>query len=211
MSRKSHLLRSAWAGAEYAPALLLAAGVAALGVPTARAQTTATVAVNAGSSLATISPNAFGINTAVWDSVLTDSKLPALVSGAGITAMRYPGGSTADTYNWQTNSINPNLGGYANPSNGFDTFMTLAKAAGATPVITVNYGSDTAGTGGGTPAFAADWCNMPTSPRATASNTGKSATSNTATANMAPSGRPICTPRMIPPPMAATWCNSPAP
>jgi hypothetical protein len=157
MSRKSHLLRSVWAGAEHAPALLLAAGVAALGVPTARAQTTATVAVNAGASLATISPNAFGINTAVWDSVLTDSKLPALVSGAGITAMRYPGGSTADTYNWQTNSINPNLGGYANPSNGFDSFMTLAKAAGATPVITVNYGSDTAGTGGGTPAFAADW------------------------------------------------------
>ncbi len=160
MSRRTHLLRSVWAGAEHGtrvPAALLLASVVTVAAPSLRAQTTATVTVNAGTALATISPNAFGINTAVWDSVLTDTKLPGLISGAGITAMRYPGGSTSDTYNWQTDTINPNLGGYANPTNNFDNFMTLAKSAGATPVITVNYGSDTAGTGGGTPAFAAAW------------------------------------------------------
>ncbi len=160
MSHRTHLRRSIWTGSQHAsraPAAMALATVAAMATPCAHAQTSATVAVNTGTALATISPNAFGINTAVWDSVLTDTKLPGLIGGAGITAMRYPGGSTADTYNWQTNSINPNLGGYANPSNNFDNFMTLAKAAGATPVITVNYGSDTAGTGGGTPAFAAAW------------------------------------------------------
>jgi hypothetical protein len=35
--------------------------------------------------------------------------------------------------------------------------MGVAKASGATPIITVNYGSNAAGTGGGTPALAAAW------------------------------------------------------
>jgi hypothetical protein len=124
---------------------------------TATAATSAAVTVSAGTSLATIPATAQGVNTAVWDTNLLDASVPGLVSGAGITAMRYPGGSTSDTYNWQTNSIVPGLGGWANPANTFDAFMGVAKAAGATPIITVNYGSNAAGTGGGTPALAASW------------------------------------------------------
>ena len=37
-----------------------------------------------------------------------------------------------------------NGGGYANPSNGFDDFMGIARKVGASPIITVNYGSGTA-------------------------------------------------------------------
>jgi hypothetical protein len=107
--------------------------------------------------MASIPPTAFGLNTAVWDGNLLDAAVPGLLTAAGITALRYPGGSTSDTYNWQTNSIVPGQGGYANPSNGFDAFMVMAKKARAAPIITINYGSNQAGNGGGTPAYAAQW------------------------------------------------------
>jgi alpha-L-arabinofuranosidase len=35
--------------------------------------------------------------------------------------------------------------------------MGVAAKSGATPILTVNYGSNTSGNGGGTPAFAAAW------------------------------------------------------
>jgi hypothetical protein len=144
-----------------APAMALAAGLALLAAPfaaaPAAAQTTATVTVNAGTDLATIGPAAFGVNTAVWDGNLMDSAVPGLLTNAGIGALRYPGGSTSDQYNWQTNAIVPGQSSFANPNNDFDAFMGLVKKIGATPVITVNYGSNTAGNGGGTPAFAASW------------------------------------------------------
>jgi len=123
------------------------------------AQTTSTVQVAAGTTLSTIPALAFGINSAVWDGNLLDTAVPGLLTNAGISAIRYPGGSTSDDYNWQTNSIVPNQGGYANPNNTFDAFMGLVKSTGSTPIITVNYGSNSTGNGGGTPAFAASWVN----------------------------------------------------
>jgi hypothetical protein len=61
--------------------------------------------------------------------------------------MRYPGGSYSDIYNWQTNVAQ---GGYDAPNTSFADFMGTAKAAGAHPIITTNYGT-------GTPALAASW------------------------------------------------------
>ncbi|MGA2125498.1 MAG: hypothetical protein ABSG76_05020 [Xanthobacteraceae bacterium] len=140
---------------------MLVAGLAFVsalgGAGPAIAQTKAAVSVSAGTTLNTIPPAAFGVNTAVWDGDLLDAAVPGLLSKAGITALRYPGGSTSDDYNWQSNSIVPGQGGFANPKNGFDAFMGLVKSTGATPIITVNYGSNTAGNGGGTPSFAAAW------------------------------------------------------
>ncbi len=129
----------------------------AIGPMTAQAQTTSTVTVNAATSLAVIPATGFGLNTAVWDANLLDSDVPSLLTTLGIGALRFPGGSTSDDYNWQTDSIVPGQGGYANPVNTFDAFMSLAKSVDASPVITVNYGSNTSGNGGGTPAFAASW------------------------------------------------------
>lgn len=123
----------------------------------ASASTTATVTVDPATVLSTIPSTAAGINTAVWDGDLLDSAVPSLMESAGIKAMRYPGGSTADLYAWSTNSIVPGQTSYANPNNDFDAFMGVAKASGVTPIITVNYGSNTAGNGGGTPAYAASW------------------------------------------------------
>lgn len=128
-------------------------------VSAASAQTAVSVGVNAGANLATIPPQGFGLNTAVWDGNLLDGVVPNLLKQAGVAALRYPGGSTSDVYNWQTNSIVPGQGSYANPSNNFDAFMGVARSVGAAPIITVNYGSNQSGNGGGDPAYAAAWVN----------------------------------------------------
>jgi len=143
------------------PAALLSCALTflltAVGPMSAQAQTTGTVSVNAGTSLAVIPATGVGLNTAVWDANLLDSEVPSLLTGIGIRALRFPGGSTSDDYNWQTDSIVTGQGGYANPVNTFDAFMRVAKSVDASPIITVNYGSNTSGNGGGTPAFAASW------------------------------------------------------
>jgi len=121
------------------------------------ASTVTNVTVNAGTSLGAIPSTAFGVNTAVWDANLLDGQVPGLLQQAGVNLLRFPGGSTSDSYHWQTNSITPNQGGYANPSNTFDAFESQVRKAGAQAMVTVNYGSNAAGTGGGDPAEAAAW------------------------------------------------------
>jgi hypothetical protein len=123
----------------------------------AAADTTVQVTVDAQSSLGTLPETAFGINASVWDGHLLDAGLPALLSQAGTTTLRYPGGSTADVYHWQTNSITQGQDGYADPNNTFDAFMGLAKQTSAQTILTVNYGSNAAGTAGGDPQEAAAW------------------------------------------------------
>ena len=142
-NRSCHRLRSLLA---FCPLLLAGAAVPSL------AQTAATVTVNAASPLATIPTAAFGVNTAVWDSGLFAPAIPHLLTSVGVTALRFPGGSTSDEYHWQTGT-----GGGGNPAITFDKFMGLVQQIKAVPIITVNYGSDAAGTGGGDPSEAAGW------------------------------------------------------
>jgi len=119
--------------------------------PVPDAQITIDVRLSPG----TIPASAFGMNTAVWDNNLRDSDVPGLMRRAGVTMLRFPGGSTADVYHWRDNSFT--LGhGYVNP-NTFDSFMGVAHQIGAQAFITVNYGSNTTGTDGGDPAEAAAW------------------------------------------------------
>jgi alpha-L-arabinofuranosidase len=109
----------------------------------AKASSTIAIDVNAAQSLGTVSNVATGLNTATFDGHLNDSAVIPALTGAGVDALRYPGGSTADAYHWQTNTT-VNGQGYANPANGFDDFMGIAQKTGASPIITVNYGSGTA-------------------------------------------------------------------
>jgi len=119
------------------------------------AQTTATITVSANTPLGTIPGTAVGVNTAVWDGNLLDAAVPGLLGQAGVTTLRFPGGSTSDDYHWQNNSTSD--GAYVNPSNTFDAFMGVAHQAGAAPILTVNYGSNAADNGGGDPNEAAAW------------------------------------------------------
>ncbi len=115
----------------------------------------AAVTVNVANTMATMPPQGLGVCTAVYDNVLINSGIAPLLKAAGITALRYPGGSYADIFNWQTTTVN---GGYVNSSDSFDNFMnTDVNPAGAQAIVTVNYGSNPANNAGGDPLVAAAW------------------------------------------------------
>ena len=132
-----------------APVVLLGAALlaAAPALP-ANAATAASVTINATAGIGTIPAGAIGLDTAVYDGDMNDAAIPPLLKAAGIDAMRYPGGSYSDIYNWQTQTAVD--GGFVAPNTSFANFMTTANSAGAKPIITVNYGT-------GTPSLAAAW------------------------------------------------------
>ena len=132
-----------------AVAVLATAGLAAPAAQHAAAATaTDAVTVNATSGLGAIPSGAIGLNTAVYDSDMNDTPIPGLLKAAGVDALRYPGGSYSDIFNWQTNTAAG--GGYVAPGAGFSSFMSTAQSVGAQPIITLNYGT-------GSPALAAAW------------------------------------------------------
>src|SRR6516165_7848149 len=133
-----------------ASVVLLAAALlaAAQARPASAATTAASVTVNATAGLGAVPAHAIGLNTAVYDGDMNDAAIPPLLKAAGVDALRYLGGSYSDIYNWQTQTAA--AGGYVAPNTSFANFMTTANAAGAQPIITVNYGT-------GTPSLAAAW------------------------------------------------------
>src|SRR5260221_273355 len=92
-------------------------------------------------ALGPVPAGAIGLDTAVYDGDMNDAAIPPLLKAAGIDALRYPGGSYSDIYNWQTQAAAG--GGYVAPNTSFANFMTTANPAGAQPIITVNYGTGT--------------------------------------------------------------------
>ncbi|MGD0678691.1 MAG: hypothetical protein ABSC94_25060 [Polyangiaceae bacterium] len=99
-----------------------------------------------------------GIDTAVYDGYLISSAVATSLKAAGVQALRYPGGSYADIFNWQTTTVNGTGNVYVDTTDTFDNFMnTLVNPAGAKPIITVNYGSNTTNNGPADPSEAAAW------------------------------------------------------
>lgn len=139
--------RARWLGLASAVAVAAAGVTTVAAVQPASAASAATVSVNAGQSRAPFSAVAVGTNVAVYDGNMNDSNIPGLLKSGGIGAVRYPGGSYADIYHWQTNTTD---GGYVAPNTSFDAFMGTVRAAGAQPIVIADYGS-------GTPQEAADW------------------------------------------------------
>ncbi|WP_194893763.1 ricin-type beta-trefoil lectin domain protein [Catenulispora pinisilvae] len=136
-------------------ALALAAGgtiaavaPAASAQPLVSASTSATVTVNADQFLATLPATGTGVNFAVYDGTIATSPVQSALRTGGLGAVRYPGGSYADAYHWQTNTVDG--GGYVAPNTDFDDYMGTVRAAGAQAIITADYGS-------GTPQEAAAW------------------------------------------------------
>ncbi|WP_045747827.1 cellulose binding domain-containing protein [Actinoplanes rectilineatus] len=115
--------------------------------PAAAAATDVRVDVDVRAGLATVGDTAIGVNHAVWDSQLGTPAVTGLLRDAGVQMVRYPGGSYADIYHWETHTA---PGGYVAPDTDFDTFMAGARATGAEPMIIANYGT-------GTAQEAADW------------------------------------------------------
>ena len=110
------------------------------------------------SEVAVVPEAGYGVGMSVYDNDFTPADLPAKLKAAGVTALRFPGGSYSDAYHWQTNAATPGTGIYINANDTFDHFMSMdALPAGAQVILTVNYGSNAAGTGGADPAEAAAW------------------------------------------------------
>ena len=79
-------------------------------------------------------------------------------------SLRYPGGSYADLYHWSTHTgtFTPASGAGSNtifvaPDTHFGAFLLFMEKVGANALITVNYGMNSLGTGGGEPKEAAAW------------------------------------------------------
>jgi len=122
------------------------------------AQKTARVQVNVKTQLAVVPAAGYGVHMSVYDNDFTPPDLPNKLKAAGVTALRYPGGSYADLFHWKTTSGTAGAKVYIHPNDTFDHFMTEdVLPSGAQAILTVNYGSNAAGTGGGDPAEAADW------------------------------------------------------
>jgi hypothetical protein len=122
-----------------------------------------TVSVDQSSSGAAISDKLLGMNMAAWFDPTDPAVVPAF-QAAGIKAVRWPGGSWSDIYHWQTNSTcqgtPPNLttGGWAQPNATYQNVINqLAIPGGLDVALTADYGTNSACTGGGDPAEAANW------------------------------------------------------
>ena len=104
--------------------------------------------VNAQTAIRTINGRLYGVNLAVWDRYLSRPPTPAILSAISAGAVRFPGGSASDDYDWQTGR--PVSGRQFHWPADAATFARVTQAQGVQPFITVNYGS-------GTPEQAAAW------------------------------------------------------
>ncbi|HMF41835.1 MAG TPA: hypothetical protein VKQ32_14255, partial [Polyangia bacterium] len=125
--------------------------------------TTATVTATLGTTVqATVSPDFFGIHTSVYDGNMQLPTTPDYLRTAGITSLRWPGGSYADLYHWSTNTgtFTPASGAGSNTifiadNTDFGHFLLFMEKVGAKALITVNYGMNLNGSGPGEPKEAA--------------------------------------------------------
>ena len=100
-----------------------------------------------------------GVNLAFYYPQAFDPVYAPLFSAAGVGLVRWPGGSQADFYHWQTGA--PSSCDPSQPvPHSFDDFMqTIPAALQASVAITANYGSNSDCTGPDDPNEAAAWVN----------------------------------------------------
>src|SRR5271163_1870590 len=128
---------------------------------TAKVTVTATVATTVTVDLASSGPavtdKLLGMNMAVWyDLVSNKTGIVDAFQAAGITQVRWPGGSDSDLYHWATNSECD--GGYSDVNDTFSNFVNdMAVPANLDVALTADYGSNAACNGGGEPSEAAAW------------------------------------------------------
>ena len=115
------------------------------------------VAVDLGSSGPAVTGKLLGMNMGVWyDLLANQTAIVDAFHAAGITQVRWPGGSDADLYHWAANSECD--GGYADANGTFSNFVNdMAVPANLDVALTANYGSNPSCNAGGEPSEAAAW------------------------------------------------------
>ena len=103
-----------------------------------------------------VSDQLLGMNMAAWYDVVTnDTGIVNAYQTAGIKAVRWPGGSWSDAYNWETNT---ECGSTANGNDSFTNFVNdIVIPAGLDVALTADYGTGKNCTGPGDPTEAAAW------------------------------------------------------
>ncbi len=109
-----------------------------------------------------MSPVAVGVQTEVSDNNLMTVDTINTVRAGAVTALRYPGGAVSSVYHWSSNTqtnwhSTEKTNFWIPPANHFGNFVALLNQTGTQAIVTVNYGSNLTGTGGGEPAEAAAW------------------------------------------------------
>ena len=116
------------------------------------------VTVNQAVAGPAVTNQLLGMNLAAWYDVTNSTNGPAIVSAfqtAGIKAVRWPGGSWSDEYNWETNT---ECGSTANSDDDFTDFVNkLVIPSGVDLALTADYGMGKSCTGVGDPTEAAAW------------------------------------------------------
>jgi Cellulose binding domain len=92
-----------------------------------------------GSAVLSGSLDPLGVNTAAWDTNFTDPAIASDLSAASTGLIRYPGGSWADEYLWESNTVN----GSAQPVDFAQYSSQVDAISGGQKFVTVDYGSDT--------------------------------------------------------------------
>jgi hypothetical protein len=115
------------------------------------------VTVDLTSSGPAVTNKLLGMNMAVWyDLMANQTGIVGAFQAAGITQVRWPGGSESDLYHWATNTECD--GGYADSNDIFSNFVSdMAVPANLDVALTADYGSNAACDGGGDPSEAAAW------------------------------------------------------
>jgi len=118
----------------------------------------AVIAVDQSSTGPAVTDQLLGMNLAAWYDVTNSTNAPAIkdaFQAAGIKAIRWPGGSWSDAYNWETNT---ECGNYANTDDDFtDVVNKLVIPTGLDLALTADYGTGKNCTGPGDPTEAAAW------------------------------------------------------
>src|SRR5580658_3305337 len=115
------------------------------------------VTVDLTSSGPAVTDKLLGMNMGVWyDLVSNKTGIVDAFQAAGITHVRWPGGSDSDLYHWANNSMCD--GGYADENDTFSNFVNHMAVPGNLDVaLTADYGSNAACNAGGEPSEAAAW------------------------------------------------------
>lgn len=134
-----------------------AVGSAVTQTTTLTVEPAVTVCLTPSCSGPKISNLLLGMNLAMWyDDVGNASSILGAFHTAGIAAVRWPGGSDSDEYQWATNSGCGGLNPVAD--DDFADFEThVAIAGGLDLAVTADYGSDPTCNGPGLASQAANW------------------------------------------------------
>ena len=143
--------------------LLLVSAAALISAP---GQQPINVTIDTAKVLNPLTSGTVGVYTQLGDQDLLTPKTIDTLRVGGFTALTFPSGynASADAYHWSTNSLTPHPGNadapfkvFAAPGNDMGHLVLALEKTSITPIIEVNYGSNSKGTGGGVPQEAAAW------------------------------------------------------